>query len=178
MYIDDGIYAVESRDQCVEGTKMIIDDLTSAGFIIDVSKSKLQPQQIGQWLGFTLNLLNGKFFVPKEKMTKLVHSINSALAAGLIPAQLLASIVGQIIPMSLAIGPVARLHMRALYDVINSCRYWSEKLSLSPSACDELLFWKSSLPAFNGRPIWFPLGPLGWSSQMLALQVMVVSITW
>ena len=33
MYIDDGVYAAESRDQCVEGTKMIIDDLTSAEFI-------------------------------------------------------------------------------------------------------------------------------------------------
>ena len=34
MYIDDGIYAAESRDQCVEGTNMIIDDLTSAGIIM------------------------------------------------------------------------------------------------------------------------------------------------
>ena len=103
VYIDDGIYAAESRDQCVEGTKMIIDDLTSAGFIINVSKSKLQPQQFGQWLGFTLDLLNGKFFVPKEKIAKLVHSINSALTAGLIPAWLLASFVGQIISMSLEV---------------------------------------------------------------------------
>ena len=72
MYIDDGIYAAESRDPCAEGTKMIIDDLTSAGFIINVSKSKPEPQQVGQWLGFTLDLLDGKFFVPK-KIAKLVH---------------------------------------------------------------------------------------------------------
>ena len=87
VYIDDGNYAAESRDQCVEGTKMIIDDLTSAGFIVSVSTSKLTPQQVGQWLGFTLDL-NGKFFVPKEKITKLVHSVNSALAAELVPAWL------------------------------------------------------------------------------------------
>ena len=131
VYIDDGIYAAESQDQCVEGTKMIIDDLTSAGFIINVSKSKLEPQQVGQWLGFTLDLLDGKFFVPKEKIAKLVHSVISALAAKLVPARQLASIVGQIISMSLAIGPVARLRTRALY-VVNGRRYWSEKLVLSP----------------------------------------------
>ena len=72
--------------------------------------------------------------MPKEKITKLLHSVNSALAAGLVPAQLLASVVGQIISMSLAIGPVARLRTRALYNVINSRTCWSEKLSVSLSS--------------------------------------------
>ena len=61
--------------------------------------------------------------MPKEKIAKFVHSvISSALAAELVLARQLASIVGQIMPMSLAIGPVARLRMRALYDVVNSRR--------------------------------------------------------
>ena len=42
MYTNNGTYATESQDQCIEGTKMVIDDLTSAGFI-NVSKSKLTP---------------------------------------------------------------------------------------------------------------------------------------
>lgn len=29
MYTNNGAYATESQDQCVEGTKMVIDDLTS-----------------------------------------------------------------------------------------------------------------------------------------------------
>ena len=91
--------------------------------VINVSKSKLEPEQVGQWLGFTLDLLNGKFFVPKEKIAKLVHSVISALAAGFVPVRLLASIVGQIISMSLAIGPVTQLRTMALYNVVNSRRY-------------------------------------------------------
>ena len=158
VYIDDGIYAAKSRDRCVEGTGMIVDDLTLAGFILNIPKSKLTPQQIGQWLGFILDLLSGKFFVPKEKMSKLWHAIDKVLASRLVPARLLASVVGQIISMSLAIGPVARLRTRALYDVINTRSFWSEKLSLSSLARDELLFWKSSMQAFNGRPIWFSAG--------------------
>lgn len=88
----------------------------------------------------------------------MLHLIDNVLASRLVPARLLASVMGQIISMSLAIGPVAHLRTRALYDVINSRRFWSEKLSLSPLAHDEILFWKSSLPAFNGRPIWFSPG--------------------
>ena len=105
---------------------MIMDDLALAGFILNIPKSKLTPQQVGQWLGFILDLLNGKYFVPKEKITKLCHSIDNVLARQLVPARLLASVVGQIISMS----PVARLCTRALYNVINSRRFWSEKLSL------------------------------------------------
>ena len=72
MYIDDGIFAAQSQDQCVKGTKMIMEDLALAGFILNIPKSKLTPQQVGQWLGFILDLLNGKYFVPKEKNNQIV----------------------------------------------------------------------------------------------------------
>ena len=155
VYIDDGICASKSQHKCVKDTKSIVEDLTFAGFILNIPKSKLTPQQIGQWLGFILDLHIGRFSVPKDTISKLMHSIDSVLASRLVPVRLLASVTGQIISMSLAIGLVARLRTRALYEVINGCRFWSEKLSLSPLAYDEVLFWRSSLSAFNGRPIWF-----------------------
>ena len=93
--------------------------------------------------------------MPEEKIVKLMHSIDSVLATRLVPARLLASITGQIISMSLAIGPVARLRTRALYEEINKRRFWLDKLQLSLLAHDEVLFWQSSLPSLNGRPIWF-----------------------
>ena len=74
------------------------------------------------------------------------------LATRLVPARLLASVPGQIIyNMSLAMGPVACLRTRALYEVVNK-RFMSGKFQLSH---DEVLFWHSSLPSLNGRPIWF-----------------------
>ena len=94
-------------------------DLVSAGFVLNRQKSKLEPQRVGSWLGFVLDLANGKYFVPKEKITKLVRCIQDIGPIDLIRARSLASIIGQIISMSLAIGPVARLRSRALYDVLN-----------------------------------------------------------
>ena len=93
--------------------------------------------------------------MPEEIIVKLTHSIDSVLATRLVPARLLASITGQIISMSLAIGPVARLHTRALHEVINKRRFWSDKLQLSLLAHEEVLFWQSSLLSLNSRPIWF-----------------------
>ena len=57
--------------------------------------------------------------MPKEKISKLMHLIDSVLANRLVSARLLASVAGQVISMSLAIGPVACLRTRALYEVIN-----------------------------------------------------------
>ena len=101
-----------------------------------------------------------------------MRSINSVLASRLVPVRLLASVI---ISLSLAIGPVACLRTRALYEIINGRRFWSEKLSLSPLAYDEVLFWKSSLSAFNGRPIWFSPSA---TFQMPAHLSMMVSIMW
>ena len=111
VYIDDGICAYKSQEQCVEHTKIILDVLASAGFILNIPKSRLTPQQISQWLGFILDLLNGRYYVPKEKISKLMHSITSVLSNQLVPARLLASVTGQIISMSLAIGPEVGLNI-------------------------------------------------------------------
>ena len=67
----------------------------------------------------------------------------------------LASAVGQIISMSLVIGPVARLHTRTLYTVINMRCSWADRLLLSDEAREDLAFWKSCLSYFNGQSIWF-----------------------
>ena len=96
--------------------------------------------------------------VPQEKRERLVASINGVLPCHTVCAWVLAGIVGQVISMSLAIGPIACLCTRALYQVINSRRFWADKLMLSVDACEELRFWKSSLEAFNGQPIWFSRG--------------------
>ena len=67
---------------------------------------------------------------------------------------LLASIVGQ----SLAIGPIARLRTRHMYDSINHRWSWHDKLLLSDGARDELIFWREGVEKFNGQPIWFSSG--------------------
>ena len=158
VYIDDGICASGSRQQCTADTQQIVDDLALAGFVLNKQKSCLEPQQEGVWLGFLLDLLGGMFYVPQEKVLKLNRSIDAVLQSRFVCARTLASITGQIISMSLAVGPVARLRTRALYCVLNKRRFWSDKLPLDGAALDELAFWKSSLLSFNGRPIWFSPG--------------------
>ena len=69
-----------------------------------------------------------------------------------------ASSVGQLMSMSLALGPISRLRTRALYADINKCTSWNAFLSLSEAAKEELLFWQGNIAGLNGQPIWFKSG--------------------
>ena len=60
-----------------------------------------------EWLGFKIDLAKGEFSVPDHKLVKLRSQLQDALGLHLMPARKLASIIGKIISMSLAL---AQLH--------------------------------------------------------------------
>ena len=109
----------------------MLEDLANAGFVINYTKSQLVPQQTGRWLGFLLDLKEGLLQVPADKIVKLQEVIACVDLDGAISAPLLASIVGQIISMGLAIGSVTRLRTRFMYELINSRLSWQDEFHLS-----------------------------------------------
>ena len=71
-------------------------------------KSQWQPVQRLTWLGFVIDTSLGHLEVPTEKITLLRRQIQQTLSMNQIPARLLASVVGRVIAMGLAIGPLTR----------------------------------------------------------------------
>ena len=155
VYIDDGICASASKAEAETVKDIVVSDLKRAGFVLNIIKSHLTPEQIIDWLGFIIDLREGCFSVPQYKIDRLKSAIANVPMSGSIPARALASIVGQIISISLAIKPLTHLRTRALYSVINQRIFWSDGFSLSAEAQDELSFWQYNLAHLNGRAIWF-----------------------
>ena len=158
VYIDDGICASKSRFQNIAHRDIMVSDLKQAGFVLNVSKSCLDPVRIGKWLGFIIDLQNGNFYIPEQKMESLKSAITNAYPFTRVSVKQLASIVGRIISMNLAIGPVSRLRTRALYAAINSRWSWCDKVTIPEDAREELLFWYQNIERLNGKPIWFSPG--------------------
>ena len=52
------IYKLEanSEQKCSSDTSAIVSDLEQAGFVPNVTKSRLKPEQVGVWLGLALPL--------------------------------------------------------------------------------------------------------------------------
>ena len=131
IYIDDGIYASSTIQEAENGSAIIASDLKDASFVLNMPKSKLSLHQIGDWLGLITDLLSACFRVPAEKIVRLKNNIASTLRSSRLPVRTVASIVGRIMSMSLALGPIARLRTRSMYADKNSCPSWYSYLSLS-----------------------------------------------
>ena len=154
VYPDDGLGAASGSAGALAASELVCDTLNRAGFVINEDKSIWEPTQRLQWLGFVIDLANGQIEVPEDKLHRLLDTLRDLEHAACIPAKVLASVVGKIISMGLAIGPVSRFMTRSLYSVLESRQAWCSMLCLTQDARDELRFWLSCLSDYRAQPIW------------------------
>ena len=92
-----------------------------------------------------------RFLFLKNVLSKL--SIDSCLQDNFISARGLASITGQIISMSCAVGNITRLLTRNCYAAIEQRTPWDQRLFVSPEIRNELFFWQNNIDSINGKPM-------------------------
>ena len=154
LYLDDGIVAVQGEETAKKVSQRVRLDLVKAGLVEHSAKYSWVPSHQTDWLGFSLDLERGVISIPEGKIVVLKTQLEHAATNSAIKARDLASIIGKIISMSLAIGPVSRLMTRQLYTLLNSRVYWCQFLTITPGARLELGFWQSQIHMINGREIW------------------------
>ena len=91
--------------------------LYNAGYFINLKKSILTPTQSIQFLGLIVDSLNQKFFVPKNKVDKLLLLINTILTENMCTLKTLEKCVGKCRNMSIAV-PAAILYTRSQYQTL------------------------------------------------------------
>ena len=92
--------------------------------------------------------------MPSHKIQMLQDVLTGVGECHYIPAKQITSLVGNIISMSIVLGPVAWLMTRSLYTLLNGRHSWYEKLQVSLEAAEELQFWCKRLSDFKGQNIW------------------------
>ena len=101
------------------------------------------------WLGFTIDLELGSISVPDKKIEALEKKLLTAMEQPMLSARCIASIVGRIISMGLALGSVARFMTCALYALLLTRQAWCDRLPLTYEAREEFKFWSESLKEYN-----------------------------
>ena len=157
MYIDDIIVAFSALELATGNpVAQVREDIGKAGLTLNVQKSCFSPSQQGVWLGFVLDFEKGKIHIEEEKMVALIDSIDGLLASHqMVQVRTLASVVGQIISMSWAIGYIARLFTRHLYATVSRRFSWNSYMLLDVRSKAELEFWKANIHHLNGHSMWF-----------------------
>ena len=157
-YIDDQLHAHQEASVLKTRRTSILSLLESLGFCVNCKNSMLgEPLKRVRHLGMLVDTSLGVFIVPDVKRARLLDNVKSALSCRRMKVRSLASIKGQLLSMSWAFGPVARLYTRAIGFVIESRRSWNSHVSLSEDAKGELDFWTKCFDRFNGtRAMWEP----------------------
>ena len=122
LYLDDGNVAVKGEDLAKRVSTRVRDGLGKAGFVVNETKLQWTPVKRLAWLGFKIDLELGKLVVPDSKLESTCDLLQSLVERPTVPARKLASAIGKLISMSIALGPVAHLMTRSLYAVLNARR--------------------------------------------------------
>jgi hypothetical protein len=156
-YLDDFLFPATGQSTCRRVAAEVEADFYKGGLIINVPKSQRVPTQRLRHLGFDVDLAEGLFRIPEDRWQQLLSTVNSILSArgGRVQARKLEVMVGQVISMRLAWGPVTQLYTRNLYALINSICSLNCWLTVSEEAVGELLFWQQ-LPRLRFEALIWP----------------------
>ena len=114
----DGICSVET-ERAETASRFVQESLANADFVAHPTKSHWSPSYQVTWLGFNIDLQLGQIIVPTGKVQALQSLVSAAIKAVMLPACHIARIIGKIISLSLAVGPISQLMTRSLYAVDN-----------------------------------------------------------
>ena len=85
VYLDDGIAAVKGKDKAIHESKVVQSDLARAGLIVNIeksqwvpTKSQWVPTKTVVWLGFQIDLQEGRLMVPNQKVKALTMLVQRA----------------------------------------------------------------------------------------------------
>ena len=146
--------AASGLEAATRGSHIVRNDLQRSGLVAHVGKLIWTPTQSLSWLGLDLDLNEGVVSIPMSKIEILREQLGSLQNSHSASAKQIASVVGRIISMSIALGPVARLMTRSLYSLLNSRHSWYETLCIIPEAHEELQFWYESITVYRRQNIW------------------------
>ena len=152
MYLDDGAGAASSRTVCEEMSSTVRSDLLQSGFLLS-EKSRFQPVQQGELLGFVINLEDGHLSVAPRRVERLFKLLHALVDAKSSTARKIAQLAGTIISMGPALGPITRLRTREMYRVINSVPHINCNVILPQDLQHEMKFWQRAFLGFQGVPI-------------------------
>ena len=190
MFFDDGSAGASSREEAVSVANVLKTTLHKAGWVVNEEKSKLVPSSKPELLGFVLDLEEGKVYVSERRVKKFIGHLNAMLFKRAPTAKECAKLAGFIISMSFALGPVARLRTRGLYDMIFNRISWYRKVEWSECAREEVCFWKSCFDQFHGTLIdgkagivavvetWSDASDLAWGGYVVTCGEVVAKGNW
>jgi hypothetical protein len=144
-YIDDSLLVAQSREQAAKAAHVSATFLEKLGFIIHKEKSIFTPTQEIEYLGFVINSIEMKVFLPTHKRQEIKEACHKLLEQGKHKIRNVAKVIGKLVAAFPAVqyGP---LHYRALEkDKTEALKFshghFDRYMFISNDAKEELQWW-------------------------------------
>lgn len=164
QYLDDWLTLAQSRDQCLQHTRQVLDRTHALGFQIQWHKSDLVPAQQFCYLGMAFDTVRYTVSPSPDRILSLRRKILSIQACRAVPHRRLAELLGSMESVALLL-PLARLHkrplQRAVADRTSRPLDYTELVQIGPWFHEAVVQWldpiwlNSSVPIQPRRPSLF-----------------------
>ena len=150
IFVDDSYLQGDTEQECMNNIKATVDLLLKLGFIVHEKKSVLKPTQKIEFLGFIIDSNSMTIEINREKAEHILLKIRKFLQNPSPVIRKLASVVGSVISIFLAIS-LGKLHYPALEKekislLKEKCGNYEAKISSLNKHTIEDLKWLGAIP--------------------------------
>ena len=143
---------------CQQHLEETLKVLGQAGFVIaeDKTDSTSSISQVKEYLGFIVNSVDMTVSASTDKLNECRSLLKEAAAANQIAAKRLAKVLGKVLSIEIATGPVVQLLSRSAQHELAAmveASHWGVTVVLSQEAKEALLLLANCLSDYNGYAI-------------------------
>ena len=155
VFLDDALAMNQTREMGLRDRDSVLFLLQKLGFIINWKKSELQPEQIMEFLGFSVNSMDMTLSLPRNKILDIRSRCQDMIPCSSVSVRQLAKLIGKLTATALAIipGPLycRQLQMLKTKALLKGQQNYEAILTLTAECKTELAWWVESLETYNGR---------------------------
>jgi hypothetical protein len=160
-YMDGFMVMACSREAALRLRNRVAALLHRLGLQRNPKKGLWEPTHVGDHLGLTMDLRNGEFRAPVDKLLTLAKQASALLGRAAstsrwLPARQLAAFAGKAQFLYLAIAP-ARFFFRELHFVLSTRHGWGSRVPMTHELKRDLEWWRTVPDHHNGRSIYKPI---------------------
>ena len=113
QYLDDWLVRASTHDTCLQHTQTLVTLCQELGWLVNREKSELVPQQVFNFVGYQLDLKEGRVRPTQERWQTLTDKIRSILSDQVCPVRQFMSLIGLLTATEKQVH-LGRLHMRPI----------------------------------------------------------------
>ena len=156
QYLDDWLLRAPCQEMCLRHTRTLLDLCRSLGWVVNMDKSELIPQQTFDFVGYHFDLSQGLVKPTQERWRSLSQKLNLLLGLQSCTVRQFMSLIGLLTATEKQVVS-GRLHMRPIQWHLK--RHWRvpeslEKIIPIPSSLHvHLRWWLDPTKVLSGQPL-------------------------